>query len=78
MEIGNLPINSQYKINEGNNTVPLEKMKIEKDIKVTVDNTLKFSEYVKKKTVTKGNNIIFRTFTYLDNNTFTTLYKTLV
>ena len=60
--------------------IELEKTLIEKDLGVSVDNQLKFSNHIERQ-VNKGNKLlglIRRTFTYLDKNSMLIMYKTLV
>jgi len=66
----------QYEINY---TI-LSHVKSEKDLRVTIDNELKFREYINKK-VNKAYSmmdIMQRSFKHLDSDTFCKLYKGLV
>ena len=59
---------------------PVEQVPHEKDLGVIVDKTLVFTEHINAK-ISKANRnlgIIYRSFTYLDRDIFTTLYKSLV
>ena len=60
--------------------VPIEKVKEEKDLGVMIDSKLNFRQHISKK-VSKANRnleIIHRTFTYLSQEMFLSLYKAMV
>ena len=62
------------------NSIPLEEVKEEKDLGVTVDRTLTFAQHVAEK-VSKSNRtlgMISRTFEYKDKETMLLLYKGLI
>jgi hypothetical protein len=64
----------------GPDQVELKNSKLEKDIGVFIDDNLTFDEHINNK-VNKANSVmglIRRTFEYLDERTFTLLYKALV
>ena len=64
----------------GPEQVPLKQSSVEKDIGVFIDSQLKFDEHINSK-VNKANacmGLIRRTYEYIDEVTFKTLYKALV
>ena len=65
---------------DGNDTFELETVKSEKDLGVTIDCNLSFRDHINSKVNLANRNlgIIFRTFTFLDEETFLHLYKSLV
>lgn len=80
LQIGNKIYESKYFMPlEGGNT-DIQKVKTEKDLGVTVDNKLTFRQHIANKVSTANRNlgIIFRTFTFLDQEMFLSLYKALV
>ena len=74
------PQENYFMTNEDGNRVTVGKTSAEKDIGLTFDNDLKFQTHIsnicKKANLTLG--IIRRSFTFLDEQTFTLLYSTLV
>ncbi len=69
-----------YKMGSLENPVLLEETLAEKDLGITIDNELSFTKHIMQ-TVKKANNLvgmIRRTFTFLDNETFTKLFTSLV
>ena len=78
MEIGNITNNSSYTLDNGLTTI--SKVNSEKDLGITFDRGLKFSEHVCK-AVSKANQIlgiIFRTFKFMDTKMFLILFKSMV
>ena len=71
-------LSKNYFLPDKNNAKTIiSKVNKEKDIGVTIDSNLKFNEHIAEK-LNKANKIIKlirRTFTYLDPETFTKLYK---
>ena len=63
-----------------NQEVELEKAEKEKDLGVIIDQNLTFRDHINSKVNTANRNlgIIFRTFTYIDQEIFLNLYKSLV
>ena len=61
-------------------TTEIVKVSEEKDLGITFDDKLKFSQHISNavKKANRNVGIIFRTFTFLDTTTFLHLYKTLV
>ncbi|MEW8547738.1 MAG: reverse transcriptase family protein, partial [Candidatus Thiodiazotropha sp.] len=69
-----------YKMKCGQESFSIEKCTSERDLGVTVDQALNFSEHISCK-VSKANRnlgIIFRTFTFMDKEMFLNLYKSIV
>lgn len=80
LHIGNHDINYQYKMETEQESIIVEKVTTEKDLGVTIDTSLKFSEHINNK-VNKANRnvgLIFRTFTFMDPEMFLNLYKSIV
>ena len=65
---------------DGNDTFELETVKTEKDLGVTIDCNLSFRDHINSKVNLANRNlgIIFRTLSFLDEETFLHLYKSLV
>ena len=63
-----------------NQEIELEKMKNEKDLGVIIDQNLTFRDHMNSKVNTANRNlgIIFRTFTYIDEEMFLNLFKSIV
>ena len=80
MQIGYHNIPTKYTMQDENETVELDTVKSEKDLGVTIDSSLSFREHINSKVNLANRNlgIIFRTFTYLDEETFLHLFKSLV
>ena len=58
----------------------VQKVKTEKDLGVTFDQNLKFTDHMNNK-VNKANRnvgLIFRTFTFMDKDMFLSIYKSVV
>ncbi|XP_069136782.1 uncharacterized protein [Argopecten irradians] len=80
MEIGNNEKTSQYNIRNESSNITIQKVSTEKDLGVIIDEKLNFSEQANI-AAQKGNRImgvIFKSFTYMDQHIFRTLYKSLV
>ena len=78
IEIGNVTNNTQFPLDKG--LTSIQKVYTEKDLGVTFDNRLTFSDHVSK-AVSKANQILgimFRTFKYMDEVMFRTLFISLV
>ena len=60
--------------------VPIEKVKEENDLGVMIDSKLNFRQHISKKVPIANRNlgIIHRTFTYLNQEMFLSLYKAMV
>ena len=80
MHLGKANINHKYYIKEGDKTINVEQVKMEKDIGVNFDDGLKFSEHiaicVKKANQKLG--LVRRTFEYMEKDMFLLLYKSLI
>ena len=80
MHLGRKNIQHKYYIKEEDKTIEVEQISIEKDVGVTFDNDLKFSEHiaicVKKANQKLG--LIRRSFEYIDKDMHLILYKSLV
>ena len=81
MRVGTGHPDARYHMTEGDgDVVELEITRLEKDLGVHIDDQLKFHEHVSK-TVSKGNQLvglIRRSFQFMDNDMFITLYKSRV
>ncbi|MCG8047037.1 MAG: reverse transcriptase domain-containing protein [Candidatus Thiodiazotropha endolucinida] len=80
LQVGNFEIPTTYTMKSGAETHEIIKVKHEKDLGVTIDSKLTFREHITTKVNLANRNlgIIFRTFTYLDQEIFLNLYKSLV
>lgn len=69
-----------YMMHPENNELAIQKVTSEKDLGVIVDNKLLFREHMSTKVATANKvlGLIFRTFTYMDQDMFVSLYKSLV
>ena len=63
-----------------NQEIELEKVKNEKDLVVIIDQNLTFRDHINSKVNIANRNlgIIFRTFTYIDEEMFLNLFKSIV
>ena len=79
MHLG-LDIASSYYMSSATGNVEIEEVKEEKDLGVVIDNKLNFRQHISSKVSTANRNlgIIFRTFTYLNQEMFSNLYKSTV
>ena len=80
LHIGNNMEDTAYTMETPNGIVPIEKVQSEKDLGVTFDSKLNFTEHISSK-VKKANQIvglIFKTFTFMDREMFLNLFKSLV
>ena len=80
LHIGNHDINFEYTMQSDTGQVKVQKVTSEKDLGVTFDQKLKFTEHINNK-VNKANRnvgLIFRTFTFMDKNMFLNLFKSVV
>ena len=61
-------------------TITLEKVDLETDLGVIIDKSLLFGEHISSKIATANRNLglIFRIFTFMDQDIFLNLYKSLV
>ena len=75
-----LDIASSYYMSSATGNLEIEKVKEEKDLGVVIDNKLNFRQHISSKMSTANRNlgIIFRTFTYLNQEMFSSLYKSTV
>ncbi len=80
MHIGVHNTDRKFMLRNENGTTELQTVEQEKDLGLLVDNKLKFSKHTTKSVSTANRNLglIFRTFTYLDKDIFTVLYKSIV
>ena len=79
MHISKHNTGTKYIMQDGNDTFELETVKTEKDLGVTIDCNLSFRNHINSRNLANRNlGIIFRTFTFLDEETFLHLYKSLV
>ena len=75
-----LDIASSYYMSSAIENVEIESVKEEKDLGVVIDNKLDFRPHISSKVSTANRNlgITFRTFTYLSQEMFLNLYKSMV
>ena len=78
LHIGKKNTNYVYSMRSGDYVSEIESVQTEKDLGVRFDNELRFSDHIKEICQKGFQRIIRRTFTYMDENTFLTLYKSLV
>ena len=80
MHIGKHNTGTKYPMQDGNDTFELETVKTEKHLGVPIDCNLSFRDHINSKVNLANRNlgIIFRTFTFLDEETFLDFYKSLV
>ena len=72
LHIGNHDINFEYTIQTNSGEMKVQKVTSEKDLEVTFDKNLKFTDHLNNK-VNKANRnvgLIFRTFTFMDKDMF--------
>ena len=80
LHIGNHDINFDYSMQTDTGPVLVEKVTSEKDLGVTFDQKLKFTDHINNK-VNKANRnvgLIFRTFTFMNKEMFLNLYKSIL
>ena len=80
LHIGNHDINFEYTMQTNSGEMKVQKVKTEKDLGVTFDQNLKFTDHINNK-VNKANRnvgLIFRTFTFMDKDMFLSIYKSVV
>ena len=80
LHIGNHDINFDYTMQTDTGPIVVEKVTSEKDLGVTFDQKLKFTDHINNK-VNKANRnvgLIFRTFTFMNKEMFLNLYKSIV
>ena len=80
LHIGNHDINFEYTMQTNSREMKVQKVKTEKDLGVTFDHNLKFTDHINNK-VNKANRnvgLIFRTFTFMDKDMFLSIYKSVV
>lgn len=80
MHVGTTNPEQVYQMKAGNDRIDIVKCEEEKDLGVTFDKCLKFDKHVNA-VVSKANKmtgLIKRSFSYLDEPTFTLLYKSLI
>ena len=79
MHLG-LEIASSYYMSSATGNVEIEKVKEQKDLGVVIDNKLNFRQHISSKVSTANKNlgIISRTFPYLSQEMFLSLYKSMV
>ena len=73
-------LNQEYTMKIGQEPTIIAKVDSEKDLGVTVDKSLKFTEHIDNKIKLANRNLglIFRTFAFLATEIFLNLYKSLV
>ena len=79
MHIGKHNTGTKYTMQDGKEIFELETVKTEKDLGVTIDCNLSFRDHINSKVNLANRNlgIIFRTFTFLDEESFLHFYKSL-
>ena len=81
MQIGNRPEQTQYFMKDQHNDInQIQEVDSEKDLGITFDPKLTFSSHVNNKVKIANRNIgiIIKSFSYMSNDMFLTLYKSLV
>ena len=80
LHIGNHDINFEYTMQTNNGEMKVQKVATEKDLGVTFDQNLKFTDHINIKVNTANRNVglIFRTFTFMDKDMFLSIYKSIV
>ena len=80
LHIGKHDSGIKYTMISNNQEVELEQAEQEKDLGVIIDQNPTFRDHINSKVNTANGNlgIIFRTFTYIDQEMFLNLYKSLV
>ena len=73
-------MNQTYTTRKDQEEIPIEKVVVEKDLDVIIDNKLTFNKHINSKVKIANRNLglIFRTFTYIDKDIFLNLFKSLV
>lgn len=80
LHVGKHDFGQAYLMDTPDGEKPINRVNSEKDLGVTIDQDLKFREHISSKINLANRNlgIIFRTFTYLDQEMFLNLFKSLV
>ena len=79
MHLGNHDMNQTYTMKKDQEEIPIEKVESEKDLGVIIDNKLTFTKHINSKIKIANRNLglIFRTYTYIDQDIFLNLFKSL-
>ena len=80
LHVGKHDSGIRYTMTANNQEIELEKVESEKDLGVIIDQNLTFRAHITSKVniANKNLGIIFRTFTYIDQEMFLNLYKSVV
>ena len=80
LHVGNHTPVGSYTMMEDKKPIEIEKVEYEKDLSIIVDNRLNFREHITSKVNIANRNlgIMFKTFTYIDQEMFLNLYKSMV
>ena len=80
LHVGNHTPVGNYTMMEDKKPIEIEKVEYEKDLGIIVDNKLNFREHITSKVNIANRNlgIMFKTFTYMDQEMFLNLYKSMV
>ena len=80
LHVGKHDTGIRYTMTANNQEIELEKVESEKDLGVIIDQNLTFRAHITSKVniANKNLGIIFRTFTYIDQEMFLNLYKSIV
>ena len=80
LHIGKKFTETTYTMESDGQQVELEKVKNEKDLGVIIDQNLTFRDHITSKVNIANRNvgIVFRTFTYIDQEMFLNLYKSII
>ena len=80
LHIGTHDRGIKYTMSSNNREIELEKVDSEKDLGVIIDKNLTFRDHINSKVNIANRNlgIIFRTFTFIDEEIFLNLYKSIV
>ncbi|MEW8547283.1 MAG: reverse transcriptase domain-containing protein, partial [Candidatus Thiodiazotropha sp.] len=80
LHLGSITTDSRYHMPSELGNVQIDKVEEEKDLGVVIDSKLNFRQHITSKVAIANRNlgIIFRTFTYLSQEMFMNLYKSMV
>ena len=79
LHIGNHDINFEYTMQTNSGEMKAQKVTSEKDLGVTFDKNLKFTDHINNKVNKANRNVeLFRTFTFMDKDMLLSLYKSVV
>ena len=77
LQIGSHDINFEHTMQTNNGEIKVQKVTSEKDLGVTFDPNLKFTDHINNK-ANRNVGLIFRTFKFMDRNMILSIYKSVV